>query len=62
MDTKLYTELYNLVARTNAELRQLSPENFELVSNTGLIDALDRVYDAVEREGMSRLEHTTTKL
>lgn len=62
MDTKLYTELYNFVARTNAELRQLSPENFELVSNTGLIDALDKVYDAVEREGMARLEDTTSKL
>lgn len=62
MDTKLYTELYNFVARANAELRQLSPENFELVDNTGLIDALDKVYDAVEREGLGRLENTTSKL
>lgn len=62
METKLYLELYNFVARTNAELRQLSPENLELVDNTGLIDALDRVYDAVEREGLGNLEHTTTKL
>ena len=62
METKLYLELYNFVARTNAELRQLSPENLELVDNTGLIDALDKVYDAVEREGMARLEDTTSKL
>ena len=62
MESKLYLELYNFVSRTNAELRQLSPENFELVANTGLIDALDKVYDAVEREGMSRLEETTSKL
>lgn len=62
MDTKLYTELYNFVARANAELRQLSPENFELVDNTGLIEALDKVYDAVEREGLGRLENTTSKL
>ena len=62
MESKLYLELYNFVARTNAELRQLSPENFELVANTGLIDALDKVYDAVERAGMSRLEETTSKL
>ena len=62
MDTKLYTELYNFVARTNAELRELSPENLELVDNTGLIDALDKVYDAVEREGLGKLENTTSKL
>ncbi len=62
METKLYLELYNFVARTNAELRQLSPENLELVNNTGLIDALDKVYEAVESEGMFRLEKTTTKL
>jgi len=62
MEHQLYIELYNFVARTNAELRQLSPENLELVDNTGLIDALDKVYDAVEREGLGKLENTTSKL
>lgn len=62
MNTKLYTELYNFVDRINAELRQLSPENLELVVNTGYIDALDEVYDIVEREGLGKLEDTTSKL
>jgi hypothetical protein len=62
MNTKLYTELYNFVDRINAELRQLSSENLELVVSTGLIDALDKVYDIVEREGLGKLEDTTSKL
>ena len=62
MEHQLYLELYNFVARTNGELRQLSPENLELVDNTGLIDALDKVYDVVQREGLSKFEDTTTKI
>ena len=62
MDNKLYLELYNFVADSNKQLRALSPENFELISNTGLIDALDKVYDVVQHEGMSKLEQTTSKL
>ena len=62
METKLYLELYNFVANSNRELRALSPENFELVNNTGLIDALDKVYDVVQREGLSKFEDTTSKL
>lgn len=62
MTDKLYLELYNFVADSNALLRKLSPENVELVDILGVIDAIDKVYDVVEREGLSRLEHTTTKL
>ena len=62
MEHQLYLELYNFVANSNRELRALSPENLELVDNTGLIDALDKVYDVVQREGMSKFEDTTSKL
>ena len=62
MTDKLYLELYNFVADSNALLRKLSPENVELVDILGVIDAIDKVYEVVEREGLSRLEHTTTKL
>lgn len=62
MTDKLYLELYNFVADSNALLRKLSPENVELVDILGVVDAIDKVYEVVEREGLSRLEHTTTKL
>jgi len=62
MTDKLYLELYNFVAESNALLRKLSPENVELVDILGVVDAIDKVYEVVQREGLSRFEQTTTKL
>ena len=62
MNNKLFLELYNFVDKSNELLRNLSPENLELASNAGVVEALDILYDIVEREGLSSLEDTTSKL
>ena len=62
MNNKLFLELYNFVDKSNELLRNLSPENLELASNAGVIEAIDILYDIVEREGLSSLEDSTSKL
>ena len=62
MNNKLFLELYNFVDKSNELLRNLSPENLELASNAGVIEAIDILYDIVEREGLSSLEDSTSEL
>lgn len=56
MEEKLFIELYNFVDDVNTLLSNLSPENFESADIAGVADSMHRLYNIVEREGMSRLE------
>ena len=56
MEEKLFIELYNFVDDVNTLLSNLSPENFESADIAGVADSMHRLYNIVEREGLSRLE------
>ena len=56
MEEKLFIELYNFVDDVNTLLSNLSPENFESADIAGVVDSMHRLYNVVEREGLSRLE------
>lgn len=56
MKEKLFVELYNFVDDVNTLLSNLSPENFESADIAGVVDSMHRLYNTVEREGLSRLE------
>lgn len=58
MKTNLYLELYNYVDEANELIHKLSAENKELLDICGVFDAMDKVFEHVEREGMSRLEQS----
>ncbi len=62
MEPKLFLELYNFVQDSNDLLQSLSAENFERAQIAGVVEAIEKLYDIVEVEGMSNLEDTTSKI
>lgn len=56
MNKELFTELYNFVDDVNALIRKLSPENVESADIAGVLTAMHRLYNTVEREGLGQLE------
>ena len=51
-------ELYNFVDDVNTLLSNLSAENIEMAGNAGVLDAIDVLYNIVEREGMANRENS----
>lgn len=62
MEPRLFLELYNFVQDSNDLLQSLSAENFERAQIAGVVEAIEKLYDIVEVEGMSNLEDTTNKI
>lgn len=62
MEPKLFLELYNFVQDSSDLLQSLSAENFERAQIAGVVEAIEKLYDIVEVEGMSNLEDTTSKI
>lgn len=62
MEPRLFLELYNFVQDSNDLLQSLSAENFERAQIAGVVEAIEKLYDIVEVEGMSNLEDTTSKI
>jgi hypothetical protein len=60
MEPKLFLELYNFVQDSSDLLQSLSAENFERAQIAGVVDAIEKLYNIVEVEGMSNLEDTTS--
>jgi septation ring formation regulator EzrA len=58
MEDKLFRELYNFVDDVNTLLSNLSAENVEMAGNAGVMDAIDKLYNIVEREGMAKRENS----
>ena len=58
MEDKLFRELYNFVDDVNTLLSNLSAENVEMAGNAGVIDAIDVLYNIVERQGMANRENS----
>jgi hypothetical protein len=56
MKQKLFIELYNFVDDVNTLLSNLSAENFESADIAGVVEGMEKLYNIVEREGLSRLE------